>query len=287
MPKSKIIDYILITLGCFMLSYVVIAFWAPKYLVTGGISGLGIIIMNYTETAGFVFPIPIWLTNLVLNMPLFAIGYKIMDRTYFVRSAYGYLMMTIALYVLQFAPTIPSDMMLASLFGGVIAGVGIALIFRAKATSGGSTLIATILNKWAFPHYSIARILFVVDSCIILLGMAMFGPISTMYAVIAVFVCSKVTDAVLEGFSFAKAAFIISKKSEEIAQKILSDINRGLTELPSRGMYTKNNQPMLLCVVSAKELVELKQLVYSIDKSAFVIVADVREVLGEGFTPHT
>ena len=104
------------------------------------------------------------------------------------------------------------------------------------------------------------------------------------YAVIAIFVSTKVTDAVLEGLSFAKAAFIISKEADAIAQNIFTHMNRGLTEISSRGMYTKQSQPMLLCVVSAKELVELKQLVYSTDKNAFVIVADVREVLGNGFT---
>jgi len=284
MRKSIFIDYLLITVGCCMLSFAVISFFSPQSLVTGGISGLGIIIMYYTETAGFQFPIPIWLTNLVLNLPLFAVGYKIMDRTYFVRSLYGYAVMTAAFYVLPFLQPMPGDMMLSALYGGVIAGIGIALVFRAKATTGGSTLIAAILQRWAFRHHSTAKILFVVDSCIILVGLVMFGPIAAMYAVIAVFVSSKVADTVLEGLSFAKAAFIISKESELIAEKILTEMNRGATEITSRGMFTKNNQPMLMCVVSAKELVELKQLVHSLDQRAFVIVADVREVLGEGFT---
>ena len=284
MQKNKYLDYFLITLGCCMLAYAVISFWAPQHLVTGGISGLGIIIMDYTESAGFRFPIPLWLTNMVLNLPLFIIGYRIVDRTYFVRSAYGYAILTAAFYAMQFLPPVPSDLMLSSLFGGVIAGVGIALVFRAKATTGGSTLIATILHHWAFPQYSVAKILFVVDTIIILAGLLVFGPIPTMYAVIAIYVSIKVTDTVLEGLSFAKAAFIISKESEAIANKILTDMDRGATEISSRGMFTKQAQPMLLCVVSAKELVELKQLVHSIDARAFVIVADVREVLGEGFT---
>ncbi|MCL2373027.1 MAG: YitT family protein [Defluviitaleaceae bacterium] len=284
MKKSVFIDYLFITLGCCMLSFAVILFFSPQNLVTGGISGLGIIIMDYTEAAGFRFPIPIWLTNLVLNIPLFVIGYRIMDRTYFVRSLYGYGVMTVAFYVWDFVRPMPGDMMLSALYGGVIAGIGIALVFRAKATTGGSTLIAAILQRWAFKHHSAAKILFVVDSCIILTGLLVFGPIAAMYAVIAVFVSSKVADTVLEGLSFAKAAFIISKENDIIADKILTEMNRGATEITSRGMFTKNNQPMLMCVVSAKELVELKQLVHSLDERAFVIVADVREVLGEGFT---
>jgi len=284
MLKNKPADYFFITLGCCLLAYAVISFWAPLGLVTGGISGLGIIVMDYTQQAGFQFAIPVWFTNLVLNLPLFAIGYKIMDKTYFVRSAYGYVVLTVALYAMQFLPAAPPDIMLSALFGGVISGVGLALVFRAKATTGGTTLIATILNRWAFPHFSVAKIMFVVDAAIILLGIVTFGISVTMYAVIAIFVSTKVTDTVLEGLSFAKAAFIISKESDAIAEKILANMGRGITEISSRGMYTKQNQPMLLCVVSARELVELKQLVYSMDKDAFVIVADVREVLGNGFT---
>jgi uncharacterized membrane-anchored protein YitT (DUF2179 family) len=281
--KKIAIDYLYITIGTFLLGFAVIAFWQPHNLVTGGISGLAIIIFHYTESAGFQIPIPIWLSNLVLNLPLFIVGFKVMPKEYFVRSIYGYLMLTISLYVLRFVPQIPSDLLMASLFGGVIAGVGISFVLRALATTGGSTLIAAILNRWAFRHISTAKILFFVDSAIILIGLLVFGPIAAMYAVVAVFVSTKVTDAAIDGLSFSKAAFIISHESDAIADRILKDMDRGVTEMPSRGRYTQKEQTMLLCVVPAKEIVNLKQIVYETDKNAFVIVTDVREVLGEGF----
>ena len=283
MTKRVLIDYIYITVGVFMLGFAIIAFWQPHHLVTGGISGLAIIIFYYTENIGLTIPIPVWLSNLVLNVPLFIIGFKVMPREYFWRSLYGYLTLTGALYVLLIVPVVPSDMLTASIFGAVVGGVGISFILRARATTGGSTLITAILHRWLFPHVSIARILFFVDSSIVLIGLLVFGPINAMYAVIAVFVVSKVTDMVIEGISVSKAAFIISQRSDDISDKILTEMNRGVTEIASRGRFTKKDQPMLLCVVSVKEIVPLKQLVYEVDEKAFVIVTDVREVLGEGF----
>ena len=281
--RKILIDYLYVTLGTFLLGFAIISFWQPHNLVTGGISGLAIIIFYYTESIGLQVPIPIWLSNLVLNLPLFIIGFKVMPREYFVRSIYGYLMLTLSLYVLRYVPPIPSDLLMSSIFGGVIAGIGISFVLRARATTGGSTLIAVILHRWALRHMSMAKILFFVDSTIILIGLLVFGPIAAMYAVVAVFVSTKVTDAAIEGLSFSKAAFIISQEADAIADGITKDMNRGVTEMPSRGRYSKQDQTMLLCVVPAKEIVPLKQLVYALDKKAFVIVTDVREVLGEGF----
>jgi len=279
--KKILIDYLYITIGTFFLGFSIIVFWQPHNLVTGGISGLAIIIYDYTGRAGF--PIPIWLTNLVFNLPLFLIGFKVMPKEYFVRSIYSYLVLTLSLYVLRVVRDIPSDILMSAVFGGVIAGIGISFVLRARATTGGSTLIAAILNRWMFPHVSTAKILFFVDSGIIIIGLLTFGPIAAMYAIVAVFVSTKVTDAAIEGLSFSKGAFIISQESDAIADSITKDLNRGVTELPSRGRYSRQDQTMLLCVVPAKEIVNLKQLVYAIDTKAFVIVTDVREVLGEGF----
>jgi len=282
--RKVVIDYVYATIGVVLLGVAIITFWAPHTLVTGGISGLAIIIFHFTENVlELNVPIPIWLSNLVLNLPLFAIGYKIMPREYFARSVYGYLGLTVVLFALQFLPPMPSDLLMSSIFGGVLGGIAVGFILRAKATTGGSTLIANLLHRWAFPHVSIAKLLFLVDSAIILVGLAVFGVNSAMYAVIAVFVVTKVTDAALEGLSFSKAAFIISQESDAIGDKILTEINRGVTEISSRGCYSKQEQKLLLCVVPAKKIVDLKQLVYSIDQKAFVIVTDVREVLGEGF----
>jgi len=283
--KQQVLDYLLITIGVALLAFAIMVFWQPHSLVTGGISGLAIIIFYYTEGAGFNIPIPIWLTTLVLNLPLFAIGFKVVPREYLVRSVYGYMMLVLWTLVFDFIPPVHTDILMAALSGGVVAGVGVGLVFKTRATTGGSTLIAIMLHRWIFRHYSVAKILFVVDAIVIMVGLYMFGANTTMYAILAVFVSAKLTGAVIEGLSFSKAAFIISNESDAIAGKIMTDINRGVTKIQSRGGFTKTEQNLLLCVVPAKEIVSLKQLVYSIDERAFVIVTDVREVLGEGFKP--
>jgi len=283
--KQLIIDYFLITIGVALLAFAIMVFWQPHSLVTGGISGLAIIIFYYTEGAGFNIPVPIWLTTLVLNLPLFAIGFKVVPREYLVRSIYGYMMLVLWTLIFELVPPVHTDVLMAALSGGVIAGIGVGLVFRTRATTGGSTLVAIMLHRWIFRHYSVAKILFVVDAVVIMVGLYMFGANTTMYAILAVFVSAKLTGAVIEGLSFSKAAFIISNESDAISEKIMTEINRGVTKISSRGGFTKTEQNLLLCVVPAKEIVILKQLVYFMDERAFVIVTDVREVLGEGFKP--
>ena len=279
--KKVIVDYALIVFGTFLLSYAIIAFWAPHGMVTGGISGLAIIVLEYTDRLGS--PIPVWLTNLTLNVPLFIIGYRIIPRGHFYRSLFAFFVMTVALFVADLLPIPPTDLLLASIFGGAIAGIGVGLVLRSIATTGGTSLASVILKRLFLRHLSVPKIMFGLDTVIILLGFVMFGPIPVMYAIISIFVCTRVTDVILEGLTFGKATFIISNAAEPIAEEILRDMNRGCTLIDSRGMFTKESKPMLLCVVSPKELISIKQIVYAHDERAFVFVSDVREVLGEGF----
>ena len=279
--RKQIIDYLLIMTGTFLLSYAIIAFYAPNGIITGGVSGLAIIIADYTGRLGFA--VPVWFSNLTLNIPLFAIGYKSVPREYFFRSVFAFAFMTLTLFLAEFLPAPPADILLASVFGGVFAGIGIGLVFRSLATTGGSTLAAIIIKRAFLKHLSAPKIMFGLDCGVILVGFVVFGPIAVMYAIISLFVCARVTDMILEGVSFGKAAFIISKEAEPISAAIMQDMNRGCTLIDSRGMFTKESKPMLICVVNPKELVSIKQIVYSLDERAFVFVADVREVLGEGF----
>jgi len=283
--KECIRDYFFLITGVYLMAFALVAFWAPHHLVTGGVSGLSIIIEDYTARTGFT--VPLWAGNLALNIPLFLLGFRTMGRSFFFRSLVGMILFSLAMHNLRFLPPIPSDMLLGALFGGVICGIGVALIVRGLGSTGGTLLLASILHHRLLRHVSVAKILFVCDALIVLVGLVAFGPERAMYAVIGIFACTKVTDAVLEGISFAKAAYIISDQSEAIATEIFKQLNRGITEIPARGMYTKEPRGMLMCVVSAQELVRLKQLVSDIDPKAFVIVAEVKEVLGEGFTAHS
>lgn len=279
--RKWLMDCVCLLLGDILLALAIVVFWEPQRLVTGGVSGIAIIVADYSGRAGR--EIPIWLTNLALNVPLFLLGMRKMGREFLIKTAFATFFLSVALYLAAFIPPLEGDVMLAALFGGVLSGIGMGLVFRVSATTGGSDMAASILQRHVFRHYSIAKILFVVDSLIIAAGLLVFGPVAAMYAVVAVFVSSKVTDALLEGLSFAKAAFIISDKAEVIAELVMSRMERGATSLKGQGMFTRKEKNVLLCVVSAKELVILKGIVHTVDEQAFVIVADVREVLGEGF----
>ncbi|MDR1638128.1 MAG: YitT family protein [Clostridiales bacterium] len=284
LTKAAAIDYLLIAGGCVLTAFGVNYFYDPNQLVIGGVSGLSIILADtLRRTIGI--ELPLWLANLALNAPLFALALKSMGRQFFFRTLIATVLLSVALYFTNLIPLPPNqDLVLASVFGGVTSGAGAAMVFKAQATTGGSDMAAFILQK-RFPHVSVSKLLFLIDGMVIALGLLAFGPLKTMYAVIAVFVTAKVIDFALEGLSFAKAAFIISDHSEEMASAILQTLQRGVTSLSGRGMYTNNAKNVLLCVSASKEMPKLKEIAKKVDPSAFIIVADVREVFGEGFKP--
>ncbi len=276
MKKRFFIDYGLITIGVFFMAIGINKFYSVHQMVTGGVTGLAIVFQE-------LFQLPIWLTNILLNLPLFLLGIKIRGRDFLLRTLYATAMLSLALYLTDFLPGFESDLTLAAIFGGAIGGFGLGLVFRSMATTGGTDLAASLIHNY-INYVSVSRIMFVLDSCIILVGLFVFGPVNAMYAIIAVFVATKVIDGILEGLSFAKAAFIISDHSEEIAKILLIEMDRGVTSLSGKGMYTGKAKNVALCVVSKKQIVSLKALVQKADPNAFVIVADVREVVGNGFS---
>ncbi|MDR1537666.1 MAG: YitT family protein [Clostridiales bacterium] len=280
--KRTIYDYVLIIFGTTLMAFAIVYFYDANTLVIGGVSGLSIIISSYGDRIGL--SIPLWLSNLALNAPLFLLALRYMGRQFLTRTLFSTIYLSVALYFASLLPLSDApDLVLSSVFGGVLSGIGAAFVFKASATTGGSDMAAFIIQK-KLRHVSVSKILFTIDGAIILLGLLAFGPLKTMYAIIAVFIASKAIDAVLEGLSFAKAAFIISDHSEKISESLLSGLERGVTSLNGQGMYTKASKNILLCVVSSKELPKLKEITHGIDNDAFVIVADVREVMGEGFT---
>ena len=178
------------------------------------------------------------------------------------------------------------DIFLTALFGGVISGVGTGLVFMARSTTGGTDLLAAVLQHY-LRHFSVAQIMQVLDAAVVLAGAWIFGLQYALYAVIAVFVVAKVTDGILEGMKFSKLAYIISEKPEEIAAAVMKEMERGVTGLNGKGMYSGSPKNVLICVVSKKEIVQVKDIVSKIDNHSFVIVTDAREVLGEGFIEYT
>ena len=283
---NTIREYALILAGTTLLAAAITVFLAPAGFVTGGVSGLGIIIRDATKNR-FNGGIPLWLTNIALNAPLFLLGAKARGLRFLRRTAFATAIFSPALYVTGFIITLYPELQnvdapLAAVFGGALSGTGLGLVFRAGATTGGGDLAATIIHKYK-PHVAVPKILFMLDAAIIAVGLFYFGPVSAMYAIVAVFISTNVISVTLEGLSFAKAAFVISERNAEIAECIMTGLERGATLLRATGMYTSSERGVLLCVVSKKEIVKLKDLVREKDVRAFVIVADVREVLGEGF----
>jgi len=275
-------EYILITLGSVILALSITLFFNPHSLVTGGVSGIAIILYELSYR-WWGESIPLWVTNLVFNVPILAVATKVFGIHVMAKTVYSMLTITGALYVGEFLPEfMVYDLLLVSVFGGIAMGIGLSLVFMSKGATGGTSTLATLINL-KVRYLSIAKIMLVIDVVIVGIGLMTFDVERMLYAVIAIFICTKVIDSVLEGLNFAKTAFIISEKSEEVANNILNKLNRGVTSLRGEGMYSRKDRNVLLCIVSNKEIVDLKDIVRSTDENAFVIVTDAREVLGQGF----
>ncbi len=273
--------YLLIIAGTGIMAFAVKSTFDPIGLVTGGFTGIGIMLRRLTD--GFLDGgVPIWLTNLALNIPLFAIAFKLKGGQFIGRTFAAAMLLSFWLGVIPDCDLAGGDYLLASVYGGVLTGAGIGLVLTAQVATGGTDLIATLLHL-KFRVYSIAQILQVIDGLIILAGIYVCGIQASLYAVFAVIITSYVSDLITEGGKFSKAVYIISERYEQIADAVMHEMGRGTTRLPAVGMYRMQERSLLFCVVSKKEVVTLKEYIKNIDPHAFVIVTDAREVLGEGF----
>ena len=282
--QERLLPYLYIILGTAVLALSIQCFFEPIGQVTGGFTGLAIVIKSLTN--GVIKDgVPIWLSNILLNTPVFIIAYIIKGRKFVGRTVFGAIMLSVWLYIIPTMDMSQGDFLLAAIFGAVFSGAGIGLVLRGHATTGGTDMVAALIQM-KFKHYSIAQIMQILDGIVVLTGLYVFGIRPGMYAIVAIFVATKVTDIVLEGFRYSKAAYIITNKHEEIAKRIMEDIDRGVTGIHAMGMYTGDEKCVLYCVVSMREIIEVEELVREIDSNAFVIVSDVREVLGEGFSDY-
>lgn len=276
--RSPVRDYILILIGASIMGFAIKNIYDPIGLVTGGASGVAIILKKQ-------FGVPLWLTNTAINIPLFAAAAKLKGWSFIKRTLLATVTLSVSLYVIPEMPFLMDDLFLTALFGGLITGAGAGIVFACQATTGGTDMLAAIIRRW-LPHYTLVQILQVLDAAIVLIGAGIFGVTYALYALIAIYAVYKVSDGIIEGMKYSKVAYIISDKSEEIAAAILKELERGVTALDARGMYSGNWKNVLFCVVSRKEIAQLKELVVGHDAQAFVIVSDAREVLGEGFIEY-
>ena len=266
------VDYLFIFMGTGIMALAIQCIFEPIGLVTGGFSGIAIIIRKMT--AGIVEGgVPLWLTNLALNVPVFIAALIIKGRKFLGRTVIGTVLLSFWLYVIPQVDLTQGDYMLSAVFGGVITGIGIGFVLLAKATTGGTDMVSALIQKYV-RHYSVVQILQVIDGMVVLAGLYVFGLKPALYAIVAIFITSKVSDALMEGMKYSKAAFIITDCYKEIADAIMTQLDRGLTGLDATGMYSGDKKTVLYCVVAKKEIVELKDIVAKIDPKAFVIVTD-------------
>ena len=284
--QTPLVSYIMVIIGTGILAISIQNFYDPIGLVTGGFTGLAIVIKTASAA---VAPggIPLWLTNVVLNVPVFILSYIIMGKKFVGRTLFGTAMLSAWLYIIPPVDLARGDMLLAAVFGALFSGAGMGIILRGHATTGGTEMVACLIHKKMIKHYSVVQIMQILDGLIVCLGLFQYGLRATMYAMIAIFVTTKVSDAILEGFKYSKAAYIITDHHKEIADRIMREIDRGVTGMSARGMYTGQDKLVLYCVVSRREIVQVEEIVTEIDPNAFVIVSDVREVLGEGFQEYS
>ena len=275
------LDYLMIIVGTGLMSLAINSVFDAAGMVTGGFSGIAIIIKAWTKNL-IEGGIPLWVTNCVLNLPLFVIAWKVRGFSFIKRAILGEISLSVWLAIQPVWNLAGNDLLLSALYGGVIQGVGIGLVFLGGGTTGGTDMMAAIIQKF-LKHYSIAQIMQVIDAMVVLVGMFLFGVHKALYAIIAVYLVTKVSDGLIEGLKFSKAAYIITGKPKEISDMIINDLDRGVTGINARGMYSGQDKLMLFCVVNKKEIIMLKEKVDKIDPDAFVIVTDAREVHGEGF----
>lgn len=284
--RERVISIFKIVAGGILLAMAVNLVFEPSGMVTGGVSGIGIIIKNITEplplVGRFASGIPVWLTCFILNIFLFIAGYFVLGSSFVKGSLLGAGVFNLALFILPVSPLQAQDDFLAAVFGGILNGLSIGLVMSANASTGGSDMLGNIVYRLK-PVIRPAYAVMIADTLIVVLGGVVFGINKALYAVTAIFISAKVTDMILEGPKGGKLVYIISDKWQTISDEIINGMDRGVSGMKIRGMYTGKDKNMLICVVFGRELPALKQKINQIDENAFVIICSAGEVKGEGF----
>jgi len=268
-------NIIAIVIGSAIMGFGINYFNIANQLAEGGVTGITLLLK-------YIFNWDPGLVNLIINIPLLVLGWKVLGRVSLIYTIIGTLSLSLFLTLFGHFRLPLDDSLLAALYAGVSLGIGLGIVFRFGGTTGGMDIIARILSK--YKGWSIGRVMFLADILVIGISLIYLNLTGAMYTLVAVFIGSRVIDFVQEGAYAAKAVMIISDQNEEVAKRITTEMERGATLLNGRGAWTKNQKDVLYCVVSRHEMIRLKSLVHEIDPYAFVIVNDVHEVLGEGFT---
>ena len=277
----------LILSGTLVMALGYVFFISPYKIVPGGVYGIAIILH-------YAFNFPIGITALCFDIPLILIGLKILGPRFGWKTILGFVSMAIFVDGITWCnmyfrggsnlPLVENSPLLSSIYGGVLIGIGLGLVFKSKASSGGTDLIAMIIHRYT--HVSLGNLIIYVDSVIVLVGFAYFREWEIpLYSWIVIYITGKVVDLILEGANYNKAMFIISEKYPEIKEKIIVDLERSGTVIDGKGMYSDDYRKIIFSIVTRREVEILKEYIYEIDKKAFISIMDTNEILGEGFKP--
>lgn len=274
--KTVIVEAAGTVIGAAIMAFGVASFLLPNQLSSGGISGVATI--TY-----YLLNIPMGTMIMIINIPLFIFaGYRI-GKQFFVKSLVGTIILSVFIDILDKYPPVTTDRFLASIYGGVIIGIGTAIILKVGSSTGGTELIANLIKTYN-PYISMSKYLTIIDVIIISLNVIFFNHIEVgLYSAIAIYLYGKMVDIIFEGIYFTKLLFIISDKNEEISDAIKNEVRRGVTGLYGKGMYSDEEKLVLICAASRGDVYKIKDLARKIDKRSFIVVANAREVLGKGF----
>ncbi|MGM9592313.1 MAG: YitT family protein [Oscillospiraceae bacterium] len=276
-PRELAVKYALVALGSALFAAGFQFFLYPNSIIVGGVSGIAMII-NYLTG------LPVGIMTIVLNIPLFIIAWKHFGGKFIISSLVGMLLSSLLvdiMAVINYSPT--DDMLLACLIGGAVKGFGLGIIYYAGATTGGTDIIAKFV-RLRFPYINFGTIVLLTDAVIIIAFAMIFDRVeAAMYAVIAMFVVSKVIDLVLYGIDNSSVCYIISENSEQLVKDITDKLHRGVTILSGEGAYSHKDKQVLLCVIKRTQIADIRKIIRNIDENAFFIVSDAKNVFGKGF----
>lgn len=270
----KIYEFGMLTIGCLLLALAINQFLDPHNIAPGGVTGLAIVINNLTE-------IPVWIINLVFNIPLFLFAIKMLKGETF-KTLCGIGLLTLFLKILPVG-VVTNDVLLSAIFGGIVMGISLGLIFRVNGSTGGTDLLALLINRF-FPSMNPPKLTGVADAIVVVLsGIVSMNVEIALYSTIALYISVKVSDMIVEGVHTSATFMIVSDKYEEIGKFVTETMNRSATILNGKGFYTKESKNILMVAVTKKEIVSFKRTLYQLDPKCFIMVLSNHETIGEGF----
>ena len=273
--REQVMAWLQIVIGCVIGAAAYPTFLDPGKIAPGGLTGVAMIMKH-------LWGWDIGITSLLLNIPLFIIGYKAMGRVFAFRSLVATILFSL---MIDFLPLreIPVEPILGTLYGGILLGIGLGFILRGGATTGGTDMCARMVHKY-LPFLSVGMFLFLIDCVVVIAAWIFIGSSEALYALICIFVSGKAVDMVMLGLSSNKACFVITDAWERVSRRLMDEMERGVTQLTAKGAYTGKDRPVVLCVLPPQEVARLKEIVRQEDERAFMFITEAHEALGEGFS---